>query len=118
MTLPWKVLAAFLAVLALLGGVRYTLYLRDTVQTLEGRAEKAENALKRTQATLARRERDRAATARLAASVQASVQAAVQAHPEWASTETPKEVQDAVCRAVPCVRPGGLRERPDADERP
>lgn len=110
MTLPWKLLGAFLAVLALVAGVRYTLYLRDEVQTLEVRAERAENALQRTQATLARRERQRAATARLAASVQASVQAATLAHPEWAQTETPKEVQDAVCRAVPCVRPDGLRE--------
>lgn len=103
MTIPWKLLAAFLAVLALLGGVRYTLYLRDTVQTLEERAEKAENTLKRTQATLARRERDRAATDRIVASAQASVQAAVVQSPEWARTETPKEVQIAVCGVVRCV---------------
>lgn len=103
MTLPWKLLGAVLALLALLGGVRYTLYLRDTVQTLEERAERAENAMKRTQATLARRERDRAATDRIVASAQASVQAAVVQSPEWARTETPKEVQIAVCGVVRCV---------------
>lgn len=116
MNLPWRLLGALVAVLALVAGVRYTLHLRDKVQVLEVRADTAEKALKRTQATLSKREKDRAATARAVASAQASVQGALAAEPAWAATEVPKEVQDAVCAAVRCAGPDGLRD--DTNDRP
>lgn len=116
MTLPWKLLGALLTLLALLGGVRYMLHLRDKVQVLEVRAEKAEKALQRTQATLARREKDRAATARLVASTAASTEAAMATAPEWSATQTPLEVQDALCGTLRCAGPDRLRD--NANDRP
>lgn len=116
MTLPWKLLGALLALLALLGGVRYVLHLRDTVQVLEVRADRAEKALQRTQATLARREKDRAATARLVASTAASTEAAMATAPDWSATPTPLEVQDALCGTLRCAGPDRLRD--NANDRP
>lgn len=116
MTLLYKLLGAFLVVLALVAGVRYTLHLRDKVQVLEVRAEQAEKALKRTQATLTRREKDRAATDRLVASAQRSLDAGLTKAPSWAAEEVPKEVQDALCATVRCAGPDGLRD--NTNDRP
>lgn len=118
MSLLYKALAVGLALLALVGGVRYTLHLRDKVQVLEVRAEQAEKALKRTQATWAKREKDRAATARLVASTVASTEAALAAAPEWADAPVPKEVQDALCATLRCAGPDGVQHDSAPAQRP
>lgn len=70
----------------------------------------AQAALKRTQATLTLREKQRVATARETASAQASLASASSKNTAWAEAPVPPEVQDALCAHLDCgARPDGLR---------
>ena len=111
------VLYRLVALIAVLLGLvlcgAYIGHLHNQTRQARAEARTAQEALKRTQATLAHREKLRAATGRATASARASLQAAEAAHPDWASTPVPKEVQDALCAHLNCAGPDGLRSTPN-----
>ena len=98
-----KVAFVALTVLGLVLLGAYTQHLRASLDEAQEAARTAQEALKRTQATLAYRDRLRAQERASRAASEAAVQAALASAPDWAGTETPKEVQDAVCGTLDCV---------------
>ena len=113
MPLAYRLGALILVGLALAAGVTYALHIRvELVQAREA-ARTAQEALKRTQATLVYREKLRAATAREQASARASLAAAAASNPTWAAEAVPQEVQSALCAHLDCVS-GPDRVRDDA----
>lgn len=116
MSLAYRLGALILTGLALAAGVAYTLHIRAELVQARQEAKTAQEALKRTQATLAYREKLRAATARQEASARASLAAAAASNPAWANTPVPKEVQDALCAHLACADgPDGLRDSTSKD---
>lgn len=101
---------AVAALLVLLLGTGY--YLKATLKDLgaaEAVAEKAQAELKHERDTLDKRAELKRTTARKTAAASKSVKEAVQKEPEWAETETPKEVQDALCAVLRCSGTDGVR---------
>jgi hypothetical protein len=87
-----------LAVALLAGTGWYIRSLHARVAVAEQAAKTAQDALKKRAATSARRERDRAASARAAASAALSLQNALTAQPEWRDQPVPEEVQRALAQ--------------------
>lgn len=115
MSIAYRLGALILVLGLLLGGSAYIVHLRSELAQAEQAAKTAQEALKRTQATLAYREKLRAATARRGASARASLAAAAASNPTWASAPVPQEVQDALCAHLSCASPDGLRSGPTDD---
>lgn len=111
MSIAYRLGALILALSAFVGGCAYIVHLRSELAQAEQAAKTAQEALKRTQATLAYREKLRATTARLEASARASLAAAAASNPDWASAPVPQEVQDALCAHLDCAsRPDRVRD--------
>jgi hypothetical protein len=100
-----KYLIAALAVITLLLAGVSTLWYRSNVALVLSQAqvqemtkaqERAQEALKRSQALSARLAREKAATARESALLRQSLEAALDRSPEWRDEPVPKEVQDAL----------------------
>lgn len=114
MSIVYRLVGVVLALAALVFGGWYIGSLRADLETARTEAETAQKALKRTQATLALRERQRAATARAQAKAAASLEAATKSNPTWAESQTPQEVQDALCAHLACASPDGVRNADDS----
>ena len=113
MSIAYRLAALALTLAALVLGGWYIGHLRAELHSAQEATRTAQAALKKTQATLAYREKLRAATARESASAQASLRAAAASNPTWANTQVPQEVQDALCAHLDCLAaPGGLRDSP------
>ena len=111
MPVLYRLVALISVLLGLVLCGTYIGHLHNEASTARAEARTAQEALKRTQATLAHRERLRAATAREAASARASLAATAASNPTWANTPVPQEVQDALCAHLDCrAAPGGLRD--------
>lgn len=118
-SIPWRLLGVLALCLTLWGGGKYIMHLRGSLALAEARADRAEDALKRTQTTLASREVKRAATGRKTASAQASHGVALSKNQAWAETPVPQGVQDDLCKTVRCaVPPGADGVRNDSNNRP
>ncbi len=116
MPVLYRIGALITALGLLVGGCLYIGHLRSEVRTARQEATKAQEALKRTQATLAYREKLRASSARAEASARASLAAAAASNPTWAAAPVPQEVQDALCAHLDCAgRPDRVRDSASND---
>lgn len=115
MSHAYRLAALAVTLLALALGGWYIGHLRSELSEARAQAKTAQAALKKTQATLALREKLRTATAREGASARASLAAAAASNPTWATAPVPQEVQDALCAYLDCVGPNGLRSAPASD---
>jgi len=111
MPVLYRIIAVAAVLGALLGSGAYIMHLRGELTTQREATRMAQEALKRTQATLALREKQRAASAQEAATVRASLGAALMSNRAWAEAPVPQEVQDELCKRIRCAGaiPDGVR---------
>jgi hypothetical protein len=111
MQIAYRLASALAGLILMVGGCLYIGHLRAEIGTAREEAKSAQEAMKKAQATLAYREKLRAASARAEASARASLSAAAASNPAWAEAPVPQEVQDALCAHLDCAgRPDGVRE--------
>ncbi len=110
MSIAYRLAGLILALTCMVLCGVYIGHLRVELQAAQEATKMAQAALKKTQATLTLREKQRAASARESASARASLNAATASNQPWAQTPVPQEVQDALCAHLDCsAGPDGLR---------
>lgn len=115
--LPRNWAASLIALLLTLAAVLGFALHRQIGATAVAREEArtAQEGLEKLQATSARRERQRAATARQEAAARHRLDAALAKSPEWADQPVPQEIQDALADPADSDPERVRDEGPDAD---
>lgn len=120
MPIMYRIIAVVVLLGALLGSGLHIVKLQGELTKQKQATKTAQEALKRTQATLAIREKQRAASAQEAASARASLGAVLMLNRAWAEAPVPQGVQDELCKRIRCAGgiPDGVRGGTATNVRP